>query len=66
MPTLAIQRLGLFASTFDRFPRFTRYTKCSIFKLPPDLLIDGIFPYLCIEDIMTLRRVCSSFQQYWN
>ena len=58
MPTLTTQRLGLFASTLDRFPRFARNLKCSIFRLPPDLLIDGIFPYLCVEDIIVLRRVC--------
>jgi hypothetical protein len=29
-----------------------------IMGMPPDVLLDGIFPYLSVEDVLRLRRVC--------
>ncbi|KAF8628243.1 hypothetical protein AX15_004019 [Amanita polypyramis BW_CC] len=62
--TLTAHRLGLVASTFNKCVplRFTtRNQTCSIFNLPPDLLLDEIFPYLRVEDVMCLRRVNKAF-----
>ncbi|KAK2461528.1 hypothetical protein APHAL10511_005991 [Amanita phalloides] len=49
------------AILFRRLARFPTVPTCCIFKLPPDLLTDGIFPYLCVEEIIALRRVNKAF-----
>ncbi|KAM6498570.1 hypothetical protein JOM56_006518 [Amanita muscaria] len=56
-------RLGLIASTLNKYvpSPFSRTTTCSIFKLSPDLVLDEILPHLCIEDIISLRRVNKTF-----
>ncbi|PFH49670.1 hypothetical protein AMATHDRAFT_147100 [Amanita thiersii Skay4041] len=60
---LCYPHFAFFASALDKcFPhRFVKRAPCSIFKLPPDVLIDVIFLYLYVEDILALRRVSKAF-----
>ncbi|GLB43621.1 hypothetical protein LshimejAT787_1401330 [Lyophyllum shimeji] len=41
--------------------RFKRSSPCCIHRLPLDIFVDHIFVYLCVEDIMCLRRVNKAF-----
>lgn len=43
---------------FDLY--FNRENKCHFLQIPQDVFVDDIFPYLLIDDLLQLRKVCAS------
>lgn len=56
MPVLNSTSLAPYLPNFLR-KNFQRNSPCFIFRLSFDIHLDAIFPYLCVEDIICLRRV---------
>ena len=37
---------------------FNKENKCHFLRLPQDVFVDDVFPYLLIDDLLPLRKVC--------
>lgn len=36
---------------------FNKSQECYFLRISPDIFVDGIFPYLLIDDLLALRKV---------